>query len=336
MRSALRIGVLGAAPLAAVALVRPSRRMADVEIAAVAARDPARARRFAGRYGIAHVHASYTALIADPAIDAIYLPLPNSLHAAWTIKALQAGKHVLCEKPLAANALEATEVARVAHATGRVVMEAFHYRYHPLAHRLKTIIDSGEIGHVMHLDAEFGVPLLRPNSIQYRYELGGGATMDVGCYAINLIRYLADSEPEVIQAQPRLIRPNVDRYMAANFRFADGRTAHMVCALLSTRLLRLSATVHGTVGKLHVTFPFLPHLYNHIIVRGLHGDRHEHVEGLPSYAYQLRAFADAVRIGTPVPTSATDAVKNMQVIDAVYRAAGLHSRGFLAAGSNQS
>ncbi len=336
MGSAVRIGIFGAAPLAAVALVRPSRRMADVKIAALAARDPARARRFAKRYGIAHVHESYAALVADPKIDAIYLPLPNSLHATWTIKALQAGKHVLCEKPLAANAREAAEVARVARETGRVLMEGFHYRYHPLAQRLKTIIHSGELGQVMHIEVEFSVPLLWPHSIQYHYDLGGGATMDVGCYAINLIRYLASAEPQVIRAQPRLIRANVDRYMAADFRFADGRTARMVCALLSMRLLRMTAIVHGSAGQMHVACPFLPHLYNHIIVRGVHGDRHEHVEGLPSYAYQLRAFTDAVRSSTQVLTNATDAVSNMQVIDAVYSAAGLPARGLLPDASTRS
>src|SRR5262245_13249492 len=128
MSTSLRIGVLGAAPIAVAALIRPARRLPDVAVVAVAARDPGRARRFAAWHRIPRVHESYAALLDDPAIDAVYIPLPNSLHAYWTIRALQAGKHVLCEKPLAANALVAEQVASAAARTNRVLVEAFHYR----------------------------------------------------------------------------------------------------------------------------------------------------------------------------------------------------------------
>ena len=124
----LRIGILGAAPIAVTALLRPARAVPEVDIAAVAARDPARARVFAARHRIPQVHFSYDALLADPAIDAVYIPLPNSLHAPWAIRALRAGKHVLCEKPLAANARDAEQMALVAAEPGRVLADAFHYR----------------------------------------------------------------------------------------------------------------------------------------------------------------------------------------------------------------
>ncbi len=301
--------------------------MRDVEVVAVAARDPDRARRFARRHRIPRVHRTYDDLLSDPDIDAVYIPLPNSLHAFWTIRALHAGKHVLCEKPLASNAREAEQMAAAADATGRVLVEAFHYRYHPLAARMKAILDSGEIGETRRIEVEFSVPFLLPRSIQYCYDLGGGATMDVGCYAINLLRFLAGAEPEVTRAEARLIRPQVDRLMSADFRFADGRAGHMICALLSARLLRLGAVVHGTEGELRVSFPFLPHIMHRLTVRSQQGLRHEHLEGNTTYSYQLRAFARAVRDGTPVLTSAADAIANMRVIDAVYEHAGLCLRG---------
>jgi len=322
----LRIGSLGAAHMAVVALVRPCRQLPDVEVVAVAARDQKRARHFARRHGIPRVHESYSAMLADPEIDAVYVPLPNSLHAAWTIRALHAGKHVLCEKPLAANAQQAQQMAGVAAATNRVLVEAFHYRYHPLAARMKTIIDSGELGQIRHIEVEFSVPLWRPRSIQYRYDLGGGATMDVGCYAINLLRFLASAEPHVTRAEARLIRPQVDRSMTADFHFEDGRTARMVCGLLSARFFRATAVVYGTEGELRVVLPFMPHRFHSIRVQTRQAVRHERLEGASTYFYQLQAFAAAVHNGVPIITNAGDAMANMRVIDAVYQAAGLRPR----------
>jgi predicted dehydrogenase len=322
----LRIGALGAASIAVSALVRPARRLQNVEVVAVAARDPDRARRYAARHGIPSIHRSYAALLSDPTVDAVYIALPNSLHAEWTIKALHAGKHVLCEKPLAANAREAEQMNRAAAEAGRVLVEAFHYRYHPLAARLKAILDSGEIGRIQRIETEFSVPLLRPRSIQFQYELGGGATMDVGCYAVNLLRFLAGAEPYVAGAEARLLRPQVDRLMTADFQFADGRTGRMTCALFSARLLRAGATVYGTSGQLSVIFPFLPHHFHRITVHSGLATRHEQVAGETTYFYQLDAFARATR-GAPVPTNAADAIANMRVIDAIYRAAGLLPRG---------
>jgi predicted dehydrogenase len=327
MITPLRIGVLSAAPIAVHALIRPARQLPDVAMSAVAARDPARARRYAAQHHIPAIHRSYAALLGDPAIDAVYIALPNSLHAEWAIRALRAGKHVLCEKPLAANAAEAEQVARAAEQARRVLLEGFHYRYHPLAARLKAIVESGELGQVLHIETEFSVPLLQPRSIQYRYDLGGGATMDVGCYAINLLRFLAGAEPRVAHAEARLIRPQVDRLMSADFSFDDGRTGHMVCALLSARLLRASASVYGSAGELHVTFPFLPHHFHSLTVHSGGSVRHERLEGQTTYFYQLQAFARATRAGTSPLTGAADAIANMRVIDAVYQAAGLRPRG---------
>lgn len=328
MTGVLRIGILGAAPIAGGAIVRPGRRTSDVAVVAVAARDERRARRFAARHAIPRVHPSYAALIDDPRIDAVYVPLPNSLHATWTIRALQAGKHVLCEKPLASNAGEAERIADAARASGRVVMEAMHYRYHPLATRLKTIVDSGELGRIEHIEAEFSVPLLSPRSIHYRFDLGGGAAMDVGCYVVDLVRFLGGGEPRVIDARARLLRPQVDRMMTASLRFDDGSTARIRCALLTARGLRMSASVHGSDGSLHVLSPFLPHFFHRITVRSSQGVRHEQIAGKTTYHHQLAAFAAAVRANTPPPTSVANAIGTLRIIDALYSAAGLRVRGF--------
>jgi predicted dehydrogenase len=323
----LRIGILGAARIAPMALVRPARGLAGVEVAAVAARDPARARRFAARHGVPRVHASYAALVDDPELDAVYNPLPNALHAAWTIRALEAGKHVLCEKPLASNAEEAERMAAAARACGRRLVEAFHWRYHPLAERLREIVAGGELGAVRHLETELVIPLLLPRDIRWRLDLAGGATMDVGCYTVHMLRTLAGAEPEVVSAQARELRPGVDRWMRAEMRFADGRTGRITCALLSARVLRTRARVVGEAGALEVTNPLAPHLFHRLRVRGTRGVRRERVDGRSTYRHQLEAFAAAVRDGTPLPTDPDDAVANMRVIDAVYDAAGLPRRG---------
>jgi len=173
----LRIGILGAARIAPMALVRPARSVPEAAVLAVAARDETRARRFAARHGIPRVHRGYAELLADPEIDAVYNPLPNSLHCEWSIRALEAGKHVLCEKPLASNADEARRMTEAASRAGRVLVEAFHWRYHPLAERMKAIVESGELGRVRHVEASCCFPLLLPGDIRYRLDLAGGALL---------------------------------------------------------------------------------------------------------------------------------------------------------------
>jgi predicted dehydrogenase len=324
----LRIGILGAARIAPMALTRPARAVPEAAIVAVAARDPARAQAFARKHGIPRVAASYDALLADPEIDAVYNPLPNSLHAEWSIKAMQAGKDVLCEKPLASNADEARVMVEAARRTGRVLVEAFHYRFHPLAARMKAIVDSGVLGAVQHVEATMCIPLAVPGDIRYRYDLAGGAAMDVGCYTINMVRFLAGAEPEVVRAAVRLSSPKVDRWMSADLRFADGRSGRVTCSLFSSTLLRLRALVRGERGEMSVFNPVAPHFYHRVRVRTPSGTSTERVPGEATYTYQLRAFVAAVR-GRPdaLPMDLEDSVANMRVIDAVYDAAGLPRRG---------
>jgi predicted dehydrogenase len=322
----VQIGVLGAARIAPTALIRPAKTNADVVVAAVAARDVSRARAFAVKHGIARVHDSYEALIADPDLDAVYNPLPNGLHGRWTRAALAAGKHVLCEKPFTANAAEAREIAELAAKSDRVVMEAFHYRYHPLALRIEEIIASGELGKLERVEASLCFPLPNSSDIRYNYSLAGGATMDAGCYAVHMVRTFGGSTPEVVSAQPKLRDPRVDRAMTAEVRFAEGHTGRIRCSMWSPRLLEISAHVVGDQGELHALNPVLPQLYHRLSVRSSTGKRVEHFPRRASYAYQLDAFAAAVLRGEPVKTTPEDAIENMTVVDAIYRTAGLPLR----------
>lgn len=326
INSPVRIGVLGAARVAPQALINPARDNPEVAVAAVAARDTARARAFAGQHDIGTVHDSYQDLIDDPDIDAVYNPLPNGLHGRWTRAALAAGKHVLCEKPFAANADEARAIADLAAGADRVVMEAFHYRYHPLTLRAEEIIATGELGRLVRVEAAMCFPLPKFSDIRYDYALAGGATMDAGCYAVHMARTFGGSTPEVVSAQAKLRDPRVDRAMTAELRFEAGHTGRIQCSMWSSNLLRLSARVIGDRGELRVLNPILPQIVHRLSVRTAAGKRVERFSRRPSYAYQLDAFAGAVLRGEPVKTPPQDAVENMTVIDAIYRAAGLPLR----------
>jgi len=324
--SPLRIGILGAARIAPQALVNPARENAEIAVAAVAARDVSRAWAFAAQHDIPRVHDSYEALIDDPDLDAVYNPLPNSLHGRWTRAALAAGKHVLCEKPFAANADEAREVAELASGSDRIVMEAFHYRYHPIILRVEQIIASGELGELTRVEAAMCFPLPKFSDIRYDYSLAGGATMDAGCYAVHMLRTFGGSTPEVVSAQAKLRDPRVDRAMTAELRFSAGHTGRLRCSMWSSDLLRLSARVVGERGEVRVLNPILPQVFHRLRIRSAAGTRVERFSRRPSYAYQLDAFAAAVLRGEPVKTTPQDAIENMAVIDSIYRAAGLPQR----------
>lgn len=326
MRSELRIGILGAARIAPASVIKPAERNREVVVAAVAARDRARAERFARKHGIPQVYDSYRALIDAPDLDAVYIPLPNGLHGRWTRAAVQAGKHVLCEKPFTANAAEAAEIAALASASDRVVMEAFHYRYHPLIAAAEQIIASGELGTLRRVETALCFPLPKFSDIRYDYALAGGALMDAGCYAVHMARVLGGETPEVIGAQAKLREPHIDRAMTAELRFPSGHTGHIQCSMWSAAVLRVGATVIGERGRMRLVNPVLPHLGHLLTVRSQGGRRVRRFGHRTSYDYQLDAFAAAVLRGEPVATGPSDAVHTMTVIDAIYRTAGLPLR----------
>src|ERR1700730_11934649 len=226
----IRFGILGAAKIAPNALTLPAKQVPEVQVTAIAARDPARAREFAGANGIPRVLATYEDLIADPEIDVIYNPLPNSLHCEWSIRAMRAGKHVFCEKPIASNADEAARMAQVADETGLLLVEAFHYRYHPLADRVRELIRDGALGKLTHAEGHFSVPI-PPDNIRFDWNLAGGATMDLGCYPLHMIRYFSGMTPRVIRAKAQVGPPKIDVVMEADLELAPGGTARMTCPM---------------------------------------------------------------------------------------------------------
>ena len=309
------------------ALTNPAKSVPEAQILAVAARDPKRAYQFARKHHVPRVHPTYAALLADHDIDAVYIPLPNNLHAQWTIKALKAGKHVLCEKPMASNAVQAEEMARVARGTGLVLSEAFAYRYHPLTARIQQILASGKLGKIRHMEAEFSFLLPSLNNIRFQYELAGGALMDCGCYPVSLIRFLAGAEPRVEKAEAKLHKPQVDHRMCADLSFEDGRTARIVCGMLSPKLFASVLKVEGEAGSLRVLSPFQPHIFHRLTLTTPGGSIKEKVPGENSYVHQLRAFVRAIRRGTKLNTDSADAIGNMRLIDSIYEKAGLQKRG---------
>jgi predicted dehydrogenase len=322
----LRVGVLGAARIAPLAIVKPAARVDGVTVSAVAARDPERARTFAAKHGIPRVHPSYDELVADPEIDAVYIPLPNALHAEWTLEALAAGKHVLCEKPFTSNEAEAARVADAAEQSGLVVMEAFHYRYHALAERMRAIAHDGTLGEITSVRTWLCFPLPKFSDIRYDYSLAGGASMDC-CYPVHAQRLLGPGEPRVVSARPRLRDDRVDRAMSVELAFPNGAVGRSEASMWSHRLLRIAAHVDGTRGSMRVLNYVAPQYYNRLKVTVDGRTTRERVRGEPSYVAQLRAFVAAVREGAPFPTTAADAVVTMRLIDDIYRAAGLPLRG---------
>jgi predicted dehydrogenase len=323
----LRIGVLGAARIAPAALIRPARTTPGVTVAAIAARDPERAKAFAAKHGIETVHGSYDDLLADDSLDAIYNPLPNGLHAQWTLAALAAGKHVLCEKPFTANAAQAREVA--AAAGELVVMEAFHYRYHPMALRMEEIVHGGELGDVRRVETAMCFPLPRFGDIRYNFGLAGGALMDAGCYALHCLRLLGPGEPQVTRATALTLKrdPRVDRAMTIDFSFASGAIGRAKASMWSRAWLDISARVVGSKGVLSVTNFAAPQFPYKFVVAVNGNRRRERFSPKPTYAYQLEAFVSAVRGEKTNLTPPADSIATMELIDAAYLAAGLPLRG---------
>jgi predicted dehydrogenase len=229
-QGAIRFGVLGAAGIVPKALIQPARHFPDAQVVAIAARDPARAREFMAVHGIPRVFPTYLELVNAPEVDAVYIALPNSMHCEWTIRALRSGKHVLCEKPFSCNAAEAVLMARVAGETGLVLSEGFHYLYHPLASRIRNLIRDGELGELLRVEAEFSAPISPPN-IRYDLQLGGGATMDLGCYGLNMIRHFSGSTPEVRRAVAVIGPHQIDRAMSVELNLPVGASALMRCSM---------------------------------------------------------------------------------------------------------
>ncbi len=317
----LRWGILSTANIGRIAVIPAIHESSTSEVVAVASREPDRAREFATANGIPDAHGSYQALLEDERIDALYIPLPNSMHGEWTIRAAQAGKHVLCEKPLGLTAEECDAMADAAKDAGVACMEAFMYRFHPRIDRVLSLIADGAIGELRSIYSAFTFKLTKSDNIRLYPELGGGSLMDVGCYCINVSRTLVQSEPEEVQATATWTDRGVDEQMAGMLRFQGGVTAQFDCALSMERRECLHAA--GTDGHLEVARAFLPGT-GEVTIEEYHGRgecKSHAVTGSDEYLLMVDHFAECVRAGLPVRYPLSEAAANMRAIEALYRSA---------------
>ena len=325
----LRIGVLGAARIAVAAIVAPA-QLTGARLVAVAARDRARAETFAAEHGVERVLGSYADVLADPEVEAIYNPLANGLHGPWNLAAIAAGKHVLTEKPSASDAGEAREVRDAAAEAGVVFMEAFHYLYHPVAQRVLEVVGSGEIGELRHVEVHMEIPPPPDGDLRWSLPLAGGGLMDIGCYALHLHRMLgrfAGGAPHVTGAEGRARagHPGVDEWVRAELAFPSGATGVLHSSMAASDV-RMTARLVGEAGEVRAANIVLPHFDDRVWITTGGVEREERLGMRPSYAYQLEAFAAAIRDGAPVPTDGDDAVATAELIDDCYRAAGFDLR----------
>ena len=325
----MRLGLIAAARITEPALVAPARELDDVSLAVVGARDLARAEQAAKDWGVERAVGSYEEVIASDDVDAVYIATPAGYHRHWTIEALRAGKDVLCEKPFASNADEAREMVAVGRETGLILMEAFHWRYHPMVAQMQAILDSGAIGAVEGADAAFDLPEgeIAMGDIRWDLAIGGGSLMDLGCYPVQWLRWLLGPTPEVVSATAVCPVERVDGHIQAELRWADGRSATLSSSMIEPNGrtdVRLS--VYGSEGTMIAVNPLAPQNGASITIETDSGREVLEVDSSATYLHQLVAFRDAVASGVHPVTSGDDSIQNMEVIDAIYTAAGIGPR----------
>ncbi len=326
--SSVRWGIVSTANIAVAKVIPGMRRASNAEVLAIASREPGRAEATAATLGIPRAYGSYEALLADPDIDAVYIPLPNHLHAEWTIAALRAGKPVLCEKPIALTADEAQGMVDVARETGVPLMEAFMYRQHPSWVAVRELVASGRIGRLRAVDSWFSYFNDDPANIRNIGEFGGGALYDIGCYTINLSRMLFGGEPDEVLG--RVVRDpalGVDVLTSAILGFADGTATFTVSTRVETDQ---RVHLYGDRGRISIDIPFNipPDRPTRIrVVAGgdppvAPGEEVLEFETRDPYAAEADAFAAAVLAGRPVPVPPEDAVANLRIIERVFAGSG--------------
>ncbi|MGQ0609475.1 MAG: Gfo/Idh/MocA family protein [Chloroflexota bacterium] len=323
----VRWGVLSTASIGRVKVIPGIQRGKHCEVVAIASRDAELARRVADELGIPTAHGSYEALLADPDVEAVYLPLPNHLHKPWTITAARAGKHVLCEKPLALTARDAEEMIEVADQEGVRLMEAFMYRLHPSWVAVRELIDAGRIGRLQAVQSWFSYYNDDPANIRNILEAGGGALYDIGCYSVNLSRMLFGGEPTAVRgAIVRDPTSGVDLLTAGLLVF-DGGLASFMCSTRAEDDQRVH--ISGTRGRISIEIPFNipPDRPTRVhIVAGGDPPVAPNIETLTfetadPYTVEADAFAAAILAGEPVPVPAADAVANLRVIEQLLASA---------------
>lgn len=329
MASRLHWGVMGAAEIGRTQVIPAIQESVNGVVVALASRDVGKAREYAQALRIPRVVASYEALLADPDVDAIYIPLPNSMHAEWAIRAAEAGKAVLCEKPLATTAQTAQMIVDAFSRHGVTLMEGFMYRFHPQHRRVRELIAQGAIGEVREVRAHLSVQLMNPPdpaNVRFQSALGGGALLDMGCYVVNIVRMVFGCEPTRAHAtwvvDPRF---DVDVATTGILEFPNGRVASVSCSFIAGGQGRY--TVIGTDGLIEVPRAILPGMGSRapealiVLVDADGKRREEHFDPVNQYRLMSEAFASAVLTGQPVPFAPDDAVTNMRVLDALAAAA---------------
>jgi predicted dehydrogenase len=320
----VRWGILSTANIGVRKVIPATQKAERCEVVAIASRDSERAARTAAELGIPRAHEGYEALLADPDVDAVYIPLPNSEHAEWTIAAARAGKHVLCEKPLAMTAAEAEEMVRACASEGVLLMEAFMYRLHPSWEAVRDLVASGRIGRVRAVQSWFSYFNDDPGNIRNVPELGGGALYDIGCYCINLSRMLFGGEPTGIEASVTRDATGTDVLTSAILAFDDD-VAVFTCSTRAEPDQRVH--IYGTEGRISIAIPFnIPpdRPTNVFVTSG--GDPPVSpdtttltFEPADMYAIQAERFANAVLDDQPLPIPPDDSIENMRVIEAIFR-----------------
>ncbi|MBS1860660.1 MAG: Gfo/Idh/MocA family oxidoreductase [Actinobacteria bacterium] len=294
---------------------------ADAELGAVASRDGGRARSYAAANGIEVAHSSYEGLLDDPAIDCVYIPLPNSLHREWVEAALRAGKHVLCEKPLTATAAEAEALFDLAEERGLVLMEAFMYRHHPKVKVLRELVAGGEIGRPVVVRSRFHFTVADPaTDIRFRSELAGGALRDVGCYCVSASNFLADAAPLEVAASARFAASGVDEATAATLRYESGLLAVFDCGMVSP--LDVGVEVLGEGGRAILPMPWYAVREPHgIEVRFESGSRWVETPVEDPYRLEIENFCAAVRGDGLTEVSRQESVRNLETIERILATA---------------
>ncbi|MBN2552746.1 MAG: Gfo/Idh/MocA family oxidoreductase [Spirochaetales bacterium] len=316
---AVRWGVLGVANIFMKKVLPPLLGSDLVRLEAVASRSGEKARSAAQRFGIPRSYGSYEDLLEDADIEAVYIPLPNHLHGEWIRKAADAGKHILCEKPLALNAEEAKASVEYAAAAGVRLMEAFMYRFHPQWRRVAELASRGEIGEILAVQTYYAYDLKDPENIRNKADMGGGGLMDIGCYAVSVPRLLFGAEPRrAIGLFTRDANLKTDILSSAILDFGRGRSVFTV----ATQGFRAQQVdIYGSSGSMHVGIPFnmYPDVPPSLTVSTPIGERRPQLPAADQYGLEFEAFSEALRRDLPVPTPPQDAVANQKVLDALFR-----------------
>jgi predicted dehydrogenase len=309
----LRWGVLGTARFGDSFV--PLIRAAGQRVVTVASRSAERARECAARWEVERWTASYEALLADPEIDVVYIPLPNALHVEWTLRAVEAGKHVLCEKPLALEPADVDRVATAASAAGVVVSEAFAYRAHPLTAKLRALVRDGAIGTPRLINSAFTFLFTREGDVRFDPSLGGGALWDVGCYCVSLARYVLAEEPVEATASQRVGATGVDLSFDGTLRFPFDARLQFRCSFEAPPDTRTE--IVGTAGTIVVEHPYKPHVRSEIVVNG----EPLTIPGDDARIALVQDFARAIAEGTPPSMTLDDSRANAAALAALAEAA---------------